>query len=419
MAVAKPDLIDAHAAMEALGVKAQTLYAYVSRGLIRSVNPERRKASLYYREDVEALQMRGRTKRANDNVAQRALRVGGGAVMQTAITAITDRGPSYRGHLAIDLAIGGRSFEQCAELLWSGLLPASEPRWGAPVASSQFTTIVNAVRTAAPGNSSRRLLSLVVEAWACSLGPDPEISARAPILAARDAIAVMANSLGLLRARPTYVQGRNEQSIAERLARSLGISATDDNVSMLNAALVLCADHELAPATFAARIAASAGADIHSCISSALGAFEGLATGLGCDSAERALRKGTRLGPYVNALSAAARQKLPLPGFNHPMYAHGDPRANTLLQLIVERKSSHVPSQQAIRCIEGVRSQIGAQPSLTVSLAALSIALELPVGSSAAVMALGRTAGWIAHIYEQRTAGFLVRPRAKYVGLGL
>lgn len=413
-----PDLVDARTAMATLGVKAQTLYAYVSRGLIRSINPEKRKASLYYREDVEALQMRGRTRRATDNAAQRALRMGGGAVMQTAITEMTSLGPRYRGQLAADLAIGGRTFEQCAELLWSGLLPPASASWEAPGKREAFPQFVRVLRMTAPANSSRRLLALAVEAWASCLGADPEMAAKAPIIAARDVIHVMTGCIGLLRARPAFVPARSGQSIAEGLARSLGISTGDDNVRVLNAALVLCADHELAPATFAARIAASAGADIHSCINSALGAFEGMSTGLGCDLAEQYLRESKTPKAYVATLARVARQKHPLPGFNHALYPHGDPRAKVLLELIGQGRKLSGDAALAIRCVNAARDELGAQASLGVALGVLAIAFDHPARTPAAVMALGRCAGWIAHIYEQRMAGFLVRPRAKYVGLG-
>lgn len=412
-----PDLIDAQTAMTSLGVKAQTLYAYVSRGLIRSVSPDKRKASLYYREDIEALQMRGRTRKASDNMAQRALRTGGGAVMQTTITDITEQGPRYRGHLAADLALGGRSFEQCAELLWSGLLPAAPVSWEPAAERPPFGEFVRVLRLTARSNSSRRVLALAVEAWASCLGASPEMSAAAPIIAARDVVQVMTGCIGLLREKPAFTPCRPGQSVAESLARSLGIPGHETNLRLLDVALVVCADHELAPATFAARIAASAGADIYSCISSALGAFEGMSTGLGCDLAEQLLRSSGTPKSYVAALAKAARQKHPLPGYNHAIYPHGDPRATALLEHMSALGKLNAKGSVALRCVEAAHAELGAEPSLGVALAVMGIAFDHPQGSAAAVMALGRCAGWIAHIYEQRMAGFLVRPRAKYVGL--
>jgi len=58
------------------------------------------------------------------------------------------------------------------------------------------------------------------------------------------------------------------------------------------------------------------------------------------------------------------------------------------------------------------------RPSIEVGLVALSAALGLPERSASALWTLGRTAGWIAHVMEQRLAGFVLRPRAKYVSSG-
>jgi citrate synthase len=413
-----PDLIDARDAMSALGIKAQTLYAYVSRGLIRSFKPEKRKANLYYREDVEALQMRGRTRKATENAAQRALRVGGGAVMHTAITELTEQGPRYRGLLATDLATAGRTYEQCVELLWSGLLPYGAPAWDPLPENAGMGAFVRAIRPTLPTNTSRRVLAVAVEAWASCSGPQPEISTGVPILAARQVVHVMVGAIGLLSSKPRFNHPRSGESLARALARSLGIDERAEHIRALDAALVLCADHELAPSTFAARIAASAGADIYSCISSALGAFEGLRTGLGCDLAEQLLREATSPKRYVAALASIAKRKEPLPGYNHALYPEGDPRAKLLLEIVRSVSERSSPGRLAVDCIAAATEEFGAQVGHTVGLGALAIALGQNSGTSGALMALGRSGGWAAHVYEQRTAGFLVRPRAKYVGLG-
>jgi citrate synthase len=199
------------------------------------------------------------------------------------------------------------------------------------------------------------------------------------------------------------------------LARALGVATREDAVRALDAALVLCADHELAPSTFAARIAASAGADLYSCMTSALGAFEGMFTGYGCDLAERLLRESGSVGNYVDDLVARARRKEPLPGYDHPLYPKGDPRGRALLRMAEALAERRPAVRRACDAVKAAHETLGAQPSLTVGLAALGIALDQPPRTPAAVMALGRCAGWVAHVHEQRQAGFLVRPRARYV----
>src|SRR4051794_23645877 len=104
----RDDLVDAKAALALLGIKPQTLYAYVSRGLIRAVTQPGVKANLCYRQDLESLQQRGRTHGARRSIAEGSLRVGGSAILQTSITALTPQGPRYRGVAATDLAQMGR-----------------------------------------------------------------------------------------------------------------------------------------------------------------------------------------------------------------------------------------------------------------------------------------------------------------------
>src|SRR5512139_259246 len=101
-----------------LGVKLPTLYAYVSRGLLRSLPARSGRARRYLRSDVEALRERGPSLRA----AAGALRWGE-PILESSITAMTPEGPAYRGRLAAELARGGVSFEAAAELLWTGAIP--------------------------------------------------------------------------------------------------------------------------------------------------------------------------------------------------------------------------------------------------------------------------------------------------------
>ncbi len=413
---ARADLIDARQAMAALGVKPQTLYAYVSRGLIRAVNPQRRKLSLYYREDIEALQLRGRAHNAPGQAAQRALRVGGDAVLDSSITEITRDGPRYRGTLALTLVAEGRPFEACAELLWRRPQGTGSP-WPLVTAGPRHAAFVQTLQAIAPHTGSRRLLALTVEGWAACASAEGPLHEVDDLTAARAILQASTAALGLLRAHPQYSPLRTDEPLAQGLARALGVENHPDAARALNTALVLCADHELAPSTFAARIAASTGADVYSSVASALGAFEGLFTGYGCDLAERLLRQARTVDEYVADLLARARRKEPLPGYDHPLYPKGDPRGIALLELAASMSGRRPTARRACDAVKAAQEALGAQPSLSIGLAALAIALGQPPRTPAAVMALGRCAGWVAHVYEQREAGFLVRPRARYVPL--
>jgi len=103
------------------------LYAYVSRGQVRSVPGEQGRPRLYAFADLERLRVRRDARAGHGAVAAGALRWGE-PVLDSAITAITARGPAYRGKLAVDLA-GATPFENVAELLWAGYLPDRRVDW--------------------------------------------------------------------------------------------------------------------------------------------------------------------------------------------------------------------------------------------------------------------------------------------------
>src|SRR5262245_47028594 len=128
---ASGEMVSAKEAARILGIKLDSLYAYVSRGLVRSVSGEGKKARLYLRSDLDRLRARSEAHRGHAPVAAGALRWGE-PVLDSAITGIDESGPIYRGLQAVRLAADGVPFESAAELLWTGALPAEAPEWPAP-----------------------------------------------------------------------------------------------------------------------------------------------------------------------------------------------------------------------------------------------------------------------------------------------
>lgn len=410
-------MLDAKSAASLLGVKKQTLYAYVSRGLIRTAIREGTKASLYHKDDIEALRQGRRVTGTAPDSNERAIRWGGGAqVLQTGVTAIDAAGPRYRGKLAVELAQARRPFEDCVELLWSGALPRQAVVWHPPTLPAAFEAIVEDFAEVARLGTTRQLLSLAVQTYAVCSGRNAEATMGGPVLAGRQLVQIMAAAVGLLADPPAYAPARQAQSIATTLAEGMHLPASPQVLRLLDAALVVSADHELAPSTYAARVAASAGGDIFACVTSALGTFEGPLTGFACDESESLLRETGTPEAYVQALRDLADRKEGIPGYNHPLYEQGDPRALYLLKLVRELPDLPPAAQRVIGCIDAGSAQAGFAPSLAVSLVAMSAALGMPAGAPGAIMAIARSAGWLAHAFEQRLAGYLVRPRTKYVG---
>ncbi len=400
-----------------LEVKPQTLYAYVSRGLLRSVREGR--THRYLRSDVERLKSRSDARAGHGPLAGAALRWGE-PVLDSAVTAISPDGPFYRGHAAVSLARAGVPFESVAELLAVGVLPEAPARFVAP--SRLGLRAVTALLPAEP--SPLAALTLGVAAMAArDLG-----RFGAPLAAeqerAHKLVAAMAALLGLPRGRACVEEAAAAADLASSCLVALGGKTKSKRASReaVNKALILCADHELNVSTFAARIAASAGADLYACVSAALAALSGPRHGGACDRVEALVAEVGRPERAGAVVHERTRRGEAIPGFGHRLYEHGDPRAELLLELarslgaIGGRDGRHPMLTSILALVDVMKREGREPPTLDVGLVALTSALDLPSGSALAIFALGRSAGWVAHIFEQRNDPHLLRPRARYVG---
>lgn len=394
-------LLTAKEATALLGIKRDTLYAYVSRGLVRSVPGKGGKSRRYYRSDLERLKARHDARAGHGAVAGAALRWGE-PVLDSAITRIdAQRGPVYRGRAAVDLVEEEAPFEAVANLLFAGTLERTEfvaDDLGVPAAVARL------LQGATPLARLSALVPLLAIRDESRFGAGDA----AEIVRARTLVARMASSLAL--------PGKKlppRKTIGGRIAAAFGAPHAEAPIEV---ALTLCADHELNPSTFAARIAASSGADLYACISAALATLSGPKHGGACDRVEAMLAEAgeaSRAGAFVRE---RARLGEAIPGFGHPLYPAGDPRAAPLLDT-ARAIAGKNPVVRTILAMTKAMTEDGREsPTVDLGLVALTSALELPRGSAVALFAIGRTAGWVAHVLEQRGADFVLRPRARYVG---
>ncbi|WP_377701269.1 citrate/2-methylcitrate synthase [Pseudoduganella sp. UC29_71] len=174
---------------------------------------------------------------------------------------------------------------------------------------------------------------------------------------------------------------------------------------LLRAALVLMADHELNNSAFTVRCVASTGAALPAVLCAGLAALSGREHG-----GHYLLAKEVIVA-QLNGADAPALQPM-RPGFGHPLYPHGDPRAALLLQMM-----SPMPQAAGVLALAARAAAIeGAEPNSDFALAALELALDLPPHSGIVLFALARSAGWLAHAAEQAADGGMIRPRARYIG---
>ncbi len=415
-AVNMRDYVPAREALRILQIRQQTLYAYVSRGWIRSVRRPGRKDRLYLREDIEKVKARAEARAGHGAVAASAMNWGE-PIIPTSITEITPQGPRYRGHLAIQLARSGASFESVAELLWSGLWQEEPVRWAVTPLPADVRKLAGSMPRLESNDQLLEILALMTLKLGVSRGGIAErVRGGKTLDAARQILQVLTGSFGYISPAGRFVGMRDGQSVVEGLLRSLAISDTSENREALQAMLILFADHELSPGAFVARVTASAGATLHSCIASAICTTSGVQIGRLYDRVEEFFRGAPAKAVLIERARQFQERGRAVPGFGHPLYPRGDPRGLFLLELAQQRARQSRRLEAIYGFVDEAQAKLGLAPRHELAAVSLAIAMDMPRHSAGALFTLARTAGWVAHVQEQRLSGALLRPRAKFVG---
>jgi citrate synthase len=400
--------VGAREAARLLGVKPATLYAYVSRGLLESAPGDGGRARRYRRTDLDRLRAEGR--RAGTSPALRW----GEPVLDSGVTAMTQDGPAYRGHSALALARAGTPFEAVAELLWTGALPDGRPAWPA---DAPDLAALGAL--APPGAPPAAFHALVVAALAPRDPGRFDLRSEAVLERARRLIRTLAISLAFLQegaARTRALRAaRRAPTVAAAAAAAFGAPPRPRTLAALDRALVLLADHELNVSTFAARVAASAQADPYAALLAGLAALSGPRHGAASDRVEALLLEVESTGDAARVVHERERRGESVPGFGHAFYPGGDPRAALLLDTARALAPRARGAEPLFALVDAMRDAGKPAPNVDAALVALRAALGLPRGAAAGLFAVGRAAGWFAHILEQYATGVLLRPRARYV----
>ncbi len=407
------DLLDARQACALLDVKAATLYTYVSRGLLQPIRNVRSKGNLYRREELESLHLRSTARAGQGAVAAQAMHFGH-PVLTSSITEITPAGPCYRGHLATDLTRAPGAFENVAELLWTGVLPDAVHAWPAQPSHADVQRALDAM--AVVDDAAPRVMRLfaITATMLDSFSIGEELRSGSTTHFARQLLFAFSGCCGLLGPQGRFMAPHGEAPLAQHVLEALGIQPTPAALHAVNAALILGADHELSSPTFAARIAASVGSGLHACIVAALATQRGIALAGGGDVVEDIMRGMTSMTQLHERVAEVEGRRQRLPGFSHPLYPQGDPRAAALIELARSTAPASPQAELAFRFIDALHQELGLHPNIEVGLVVLGLALGLPPRSATALWGIGRTAGWIAHVLEQRLAGIALRPRGQF-----
>ncbi len=370
--------------LDRLGVKAQTLYAYVSRGRIAArPDPDNPRRSLYAADDVDRLLDRsarnGRPAAPGGSPANGR----GEAIVESGVTAIIGGRIYYRGRDAVELA-DTLTLEQAARLLW-----ASE--------EDPFHELKPRIDVAFPGGPRARAFA----GLARRAEEDAPTAGRSEKSLRREAASVLNELVDAISG------GGPRLYLHQRLARAWKLAEKDAQI--LRRALVLAMDSDLNAPTLAARLTASTGAALSACALSGWSAVSGPQFGGRIAQALAYVTESRRGADARNAARARLAQGLDIPGFGHPLFPEGDPRAKALID------AAALPEDlmDIVRVGEGLTGQAA---NFDMALALVGRQLDLPKDGPLAIYAVGRTAGWLAHALEQVASGSPLRARLRYVG---
>ena len=388
-------LLSARETATRLGVKLDTLYAYVSRGLIRSVAMADSRERHYSADDVERFRLGRRRDRAREALMP---------VIDTGISLIEQGRFYYRGVDALALAEKA-SLEETAALLWGGdVVDVASPPAPHPVAKRR-------TGEGEPGRSGQGLIE--------------DCQIRLARLGATDLAALDLTRSGVIRTGRAILAelvaavcddalaaSSLDEPVHQRLAALWRVDAA--GADLIRHCLVLLADHELNASTFVARCVASTGATPYAVVSAALSALSGRRHGGASARAEALLREIGPDGDPLEAMAARLQRDESLPGLGQPLYPGGDPRATAIAEAI-SRARPEAGARTAAIAVAAIRLT-GQYPNVDFALAAAASALGLPPGSALGLFVVARSVGWIAHAIEQYDSGVLIRPRARYIG---
>jgi citrate synthase len=339
-----------------------------------------------------------------------------------------DRGVlAYRGIDIHELA-DYSNFEETCYLLWFGKLPTqSELRELRQRLASErhldpsiVALLRNAPRAALPMDVLRTAVSALSFHDPDDKKNDHDANVAKAIRLTSQIAMIVAAYDRIRKGKPVVEPDRSLSHAANFLLLLNGERPSPTAERALDIALILHADHELNASTFAARVTAATLSDMHSAVTSAIGALKGPLHGGANEAVFRILETIDRTGAdpveYVKGMLA---QKKKIPGFGHRVYHTEDPRATHLRKMSHDLCHSRGQAkwyEMSRKIEEFVKAEKKLNANVDFYSASTYHTLGIDVDLFTPVFAVSRISGWTAHVIEQLDHNRLIRPRADYVG---
>jgi citrate synthase len=379
--------ISAAEAASRLGVKRETIYAYVSRGLLHSERHIDGKSSTFDPTEID----RFRRRKADHRPGRLEVPVVSG------ITEVVDGTVRYRGHLLSELITAGLTYEAVAELLWTGKLPTNtSATWDSRV---EVDTAVKRSAGALPryATPTDRMMAGVVAAGAVDPFRDDRSLAGASATA-RQLIRAIVDSIA-----PVDGDDARPDAGGDPVARRLWVRLTNADPASwpaLQTAMVALADHGMATSTLAARLAASTRAAPPAVLLAGLGAVAGPLHGAASRTVHLMFEDAARRGAEA-AIAEVMRRDGRVPGIGHFIHRTIDPRHDLLFEALADYPINEQRMDVVASVIARTSDRISAAPNVDLALGALTFSSDMSADAGEVIFAIARTAGWIAHALEE------------------